>query len=511
MTRRLKPISIDKAFSDRALFGAALGDLSSWSSWRAVLKGAFAEPLTPDEAATFAEVAGGRAPPGKPVRELWSIVGRRGGKSKMAALVGAYIAAFADRTKIKHGDEGVVLILSQTQRQARVVFGYLCGYFEASPLLKTLVTAVKADELHLQGRVVIRVQSASFRSVRGPNYLAAVFDECGFWRDSDSRNPDAEIYNAVVPGLGTTRGVLVGISTPYGRTGLLYEKYQKSYGKADPDVLVIQSDTLRFNPTFDERTVENAHLADAEMASAEYGAMFRGDLTSYVSRDVLEACVDDDFEERPFDLRHRYMAFVDLSGGMHDSMTLCVAHREGERVVLDLAQEWRAPFSPPDVVEEMIPHLRKYKCQSVNGDNYAGGWGPGAFQKHGIRYVVEKRDRSELYLRLLPLLSSQLAVLPNNQRLIGQLAALNRRTGRSGRDAIDHTGGKFDDLAVACAGALVKASETSGVDWRERRSGANAQTSANIGGRVLITGGDRKDSNMVYVGDRAYQKYAITR
>ena len=48
--------------------------------WKAVLKGAFAIPMTPEELALFRAVAQ-RDPPKRRVRELNAIVGRRGGNS----------------------------------------------------------------------------------------------------------------------------------------------------------------------------------------------------------------------------------------------------------------------------------------------------------------------------------------------------------------------------------------------------------------------------------------------
>jgi hypothetical protein len=57
------PITIDAAMEDKALLGAALGDLATWQTWRTVLRGAFALPFTDDDRRTFAAIAGGREPP----------------------------------------------------------------------------------------------------------------------------------------------------------------------------------------------------------------------------------------------------------------------------------------------------------------------------------------------------------------------------------------------------------------------------------------------------------------
>jgi hypothetical protein len=91
------------------------------------------------------------------------------------------------------------------------------------------------------------------------------------------------------------------------------------------------------------------------------------------------------------------------------------------------------------------------------GGRVAAQWVTEEFRRHGITYRHAEQNRSELFLGLLPLLSSTNAVLLDNPRLTNQIATLERRTGRSGRDSVDHMRGAHDDLAVAAAGALVAA------------------------------------------------------
>ena len=89
------------------------------------------------------------------------------------------------------------------------------------------------------------------------------------------------------------------------------------------------------NPSLSAIVVDRAYADDPEAASAEYGAEFRGDLAVFVGRDVLEAAIEVGVLVRaPID-GVAYQAFVDPSGGSSDSMTLAIAHTEGERIVLD--------------------------------------------------------------------------------------------------------------------------------------------------------------------------------
>jgi hypothetical protein len=61
-------IAIDRALCDPQLLGAALGDVSTWRTWPAILRAAFALTMDDEDRALFAAVSGGRADPGHQTR-----------------------------------------------------------------------------------------------------------------------------------------------------------------------------------------------------------------------------------------------------------------------------------------------------------------------------------------------------------------------------------------------------------------------------------------------------------
>ena len=109
--------------------------------------------------------------------------------------------------------------------------------------------------------------------------------------------------------------------------------------------------------------------------------------------------------------------------------------------------------------------LKSYRCSVVVGDRYAGEWPREQFRKAGIEYIPSEKTKSELYLELLPLLNSGKVELLDNERLLGQLVHLERRTARSGKDSVDHGPGQHDDLINSAAGALVGAQVPAKIDW----------------------------------------------
>ncbi|HTY72261.1 MAG TPA: hypothetical protein VMI11_07520, partial [Actinomycetes bacterium] len=217
----------------------------------------------------------------------------------------------------------------------------------------------------------------------------------------------------------------------------------------------LRAPTLELNPTFDKAEVERAMEEDPESAKAEYLGEFRQDVESLFSWEAVNACVDKGVIERPPSGSVSYDAFVDASGGSHDSFCCAVAHTEGARRVLDMVHEVRAPFAPEVAVDEVVSRLRPYRVGAVTGDRYSGEWVSDAFRRRGLTYRVSDRSKSEIYAETLPLVNSRQVALLDVPRLTAQAVGLERHVARgSGRPVIDHAPNGHDDLVNAAAGAL---------------------------------------------------------
>jgi phage terminase large subunit-like protein len=193
-------------------------------------------------------------------------VGRRSGKSRMAAALAVFLALF-QKHKLAKGEIGTVLVLAGTQAQAQTAFQYVLGFLESAPALSAEIKSTTATEVRLHNGVLIAVHANSFCSVRGKTLLGCVFDEVSFWRDESTATPDIETYRAVRPSLVASGGMLVGISTPYRRMGLLYTKHRDNFGVDSDDVLVVQGDSATFNPTLSAALIDAHRASDPEAAT----------------------------------------------------------------------------------------------------------------------------------------------------------------------------------------------------------------------------------------------------
>ena len=458
-------VSILHVMKDPQLFGTIFTD-PSWHAWRvcaAVIFG-LTDALAPGDHSLITTCLGGRALPTRQVREAWLVCGRRAGKSFFVALVAVYLSCF--RTyRLARGERGIFMVLAADRRQARVVMRYVKGFLQESPMLASLIARETQTEIELTNGVTIEIHTTSFKSVRGYTLVGAIADEIAYWPTDESASPDKEELQALRPAMATVpNALLLCISSPYARRGELWRAFRDHFGQDSDQVLVWRADTVTMNATVAREVIDQAYADDPAAAAAEFGAEFRQDLEGYVSREALEQVTASGRLELPPLPNISYRAFADPSGGSRDSMTLAVAHRDGDRAILDAVREVRPPFSPQQVVAEFVDLLRSYRVTRIGGDRYAGEWPREVFRKLGVAYQVCETAKSDLYQRLLPLLNSGQVALLDHPRLLSQLSQLERRTSRGGRDLIDHAPRAFDDVANCAAGALVDAlSRGSGV------------------------------------------------
>lgn len=450
-----------------------LGD--SWEAMKSVLSAAFAVPMNDQRQAIFDKLAGARPLPSAPVKELYIIAARRAGKSDTIGGVAVYLATVGVMltnalNKLSVGERAFISIIAPDRDQAGLLVGYIKGKMSASPVLSAMVERETIDGLDLTNRVSIRVNTASFRAVRGKSNLAVIFDEACFLRNENSANPDEEIYRAALPSLANLGGMVIAISSPYSKRGLMYRKYQKHFGKESERVLVVQGGTADFNPTIDPQIIADAINDDPEAAAAEWLGQWREGLSDFIERELIESLTRSRPLEIPYDNRNRYVAFTDPSGGGKDKYTLCIAHKDKDgKIIIDVLRGESG--QPADITARYAEVIRQYGCYVVHGDRYAGSWPADEFKKHSVTMVHSELSRSELYQFALPVLRTERVELPRHQQMINEFANLERKTSKSGRDIIDHpTGAGFhDDFANAVVGAIYYAGkfrqQVAGVPW----------------------------------------------
>jgi hypothetical protein len=451
-------VNIIQAIHDKYLFKPLFRKITTWTAWFVFLKALFGLPMTKTDLALYRQCTGRETAPEQPFREAWVPTGVRSGKSFIAALVAVYLACFRDyRPHLAQGERAEILVIASDRTQAGVILRYVKGFLASNPMLSRLVEAERAESIDLNNRVTIRVATCSYRSIRGFTCAAVICDEVAFWADDSMANPATEVLRALRPRLATIpNSLLLAISSPYARSGPLWQAFQDHHGKDDSEVLCWRATTRTMNPTISQRLIDRDMALDPEAARSEWEAEFRSDLETFLPIEAIQAATVQGRYELPPMPGVTYTAFVDPSGGRKDAATLAIAHKERELAVVDLARRWKAPHDPSHVAADMAAVLKSYKVRKVSGDRYGGAWPETEFSKHGITYQPAEKDKSSIYLEFLPMILSGRVELVENKTLFNELQVLERRTRKGGRDLVDHPPRGQDDLANSVAGACVQ-------------------------------------------------------
>jgi hypothetical protein len=442
------------------LFRPWIKDPETFQAWFSFLKAMFVIEMTDAELAIYQQCTGRNEPPAVEINRAALIVGRRGGKSLVMAIIACYLATVRDyREYLVPGETASIVVLAKDRDQAAIIFNYIRAILTETDVLIPMVESADSETITLTNRVKIEVTTASFRSVRGRTIVAAICDEIAFWRNESSANPDDEILKAIRPALLTIPNAkLLLCSSPYARKGSLYKAFKDHHGKENDAYLIWNADTRTMNPTVPQSEIDAEYEDDPANAAAEYGANFRNDIETFVSAEIIEAVTIPGRTELPrMSASTSYAAFIDAAGGSgQDSMCIAIAHATPDGTgILDAIRERKPPFSPEDVTAEFADLLTSYGINTAESDRWGGDWVGEAFRKHGVTVEPSAKPKSDIYREVLPLMNSKKVEILDIKRLSVQLGTLERRTARGGRDSIDHPPGGHDDVANVVAGVLV--------------------------------------------------------
>jgi len=456
-------MNIIEAIRDRQLFRSMLRpDLAAWDAWTPFLQALYGLPI-PAKYHDLFHSCTGRDVNQLPTQGFTSalcLCGRRSGKSTKAALIAVFEATIGPgRAALAPGEEGIVLVLAPSRRQARKVKSYCRACFEQSPVLRAELIAEQSEGFDLRGNIRIEVGTADHRLIRSHTLLAAIVDEVCFLMTEEAKiKSDTELIQALRPALLTTRGRMISISSPYSRQGWAYNTWSKCFGNDKAGTLVWVAPSRTMNPSLPQSEIDKAMAEDPASARAEYLAEWRDDVAAFISRELVESLVVRGRKELMPSPEKRYTAFVDLSGGRADPAALCIAHQKDGKAILDLLRRYKPPFNPHEVIRQMVLDLNHFGIRRVLGDNYSAEFTCQAFRACGIKYVRSEIPASQIYLEALPRLCSGQVELLDSEVLIEELSGLERHTRAGGKDLVTHPSGKHDDVCNVACGAIVNSS-----------------------------------------------------
>lgn len=300
--------------------------------------------------------------PGKQCRELILCCGRRSSKSSIASIISNYETyrlikmgnpqayfGFPD------GHEIAVTTASTSNENATTLFGMMkarcmnCNYLKDRVVnktqtyfnLKTYEDELKSNEPSL----LMLCSGAGSDTLRGHNNIVVIFDEAAFFA-LNGMNSGEEVYRALTPSVSSFtkggdrtkgEGRIILLSSPYGKSGLFYQKYLESFDNTE-SVLMFQMYSAMVNPTIDNSILRDAKRKDPAMFDCEYGGKFSDTVSTWMDFEALNKVIDKEKTKNPKQGKPGVEYFMGLDyGGKTDGSSVAIVHKEEEKIILDYA------------------------------------------------------------------------------------------------------------------------------------------------------------------------------
>ncbi len=132
---------------------------------------------------------------------VWAL-GRRSGKTLMAAVVATYAATMLSdsyRKRLRPGERFYIVSVANTADQAKIALTGVKDLINGSPILKPLIVRETTDTLELSNGAVFRALPASSRSGRGMACPLLIFDEIAHALDTEGNSAGGSLYQALSP------------------------------------------------------------------------------------------------------------------------------------------------------------------------------------------------------------------------------------------------------------------------------------------------------------------------
>jgi hypothetical protein len=404
---------------------------------------------------------------------VWAL-GRRSGKTTLAALVGLHACLFRPQVaaRVRPGELFYAVAVATNLRQARLFVSAARSIVERSGLLPGLVESSSEDEIVFSTGGVLTAFPCSSRGGRGWPIAALLMDEAAFFQ-SETEGPQVaeRVFEALVPStaqFGSAARIILA-STPYGTEGLFATTWQQAANGELEDAVAQRATTREVNPTIEESFFQAEEARDPESFRSEYGAEFVGSGGAFLDPEVVEQAVADRHELLP-EHASGWVAGLDPAFAS-DPFGLALVGRGGGRLVLGRVQAWqpvRRWFRKADSFEErrevedellfeVAGVCKQYRARVVT-DQYAAPQVVARLRGLGLTVTAiptTATSKTQAFQELRARLNMAELELYRDKQLLAELGRLRTRyTAGSSLVVNPRVGGSHGDLAQALALAV---------------------------------------------------------
>lgn len=418
------------------------------------------------------------------------IIGRRGGKSTLSAIISLYSAIKMNwKPFVRKTPVATVAVLSHSVEFSEEVLDIFRNFVEDSPILNRLVMSSKdrkntrrtfhlgvpflvtkrgKEEIQLS-EVAIKVGAASKKTTRGRAVCAAITDEIAHWNlQENSAESDDKVLTALRPAMGQfgRHAMLIKSSSPAIKQGVLYSEWIRRQELRDT-TLQFKAPSWIWNDWVSDDFYQQELLLDSFSFDSEYRSNFVESMESFIPPEHVDACVLRGYDSIPpiNDGKSVYSAAIDAAFKSDRFAFSLVAHREN-RIVQHVCHYWEGTRSKPVSAHEVAAFIRetcrKFGISQVIADQH--GYQPlrEIFQNYGISLIENTFTlpyKKKIYFALRQVIKDQTIDLLDIPLLHQELKQLQCEKLPSGQVRIGHPRGGNDDLSDALAISVYHALE----------------------------------------------------
>jgi len=416
---------------------------------------------------------------------IW-VLGRRSGKTFMAAVAAVYMCFVQDEyftKKVRKGEKWYIVTVANDLGQSKIALDNIRQLILNSPFQEELVRETSL-EIEVSNGCIFQAIPASARASRGKAVVAILQDELAFSIEGDANRGAEAMYTALAPSIAQfgKYGKIIELSSPYLTSGLFYQHFKQAQSGEFPGMEARQIPTWEVNIFLPWGCdfLENARKKDEETFYVEFGAQFRASNSVLLAPEIVDVAINKDRTILPpkNEYKGTYVLALDPArGGVgRDDYTACIVHYEGQRLVIDKFHSFDPDFDiggKKEVniakVEDWIrEHHRIYEFESIVLDQFNSA---GTIQSLAKEFPISElawsvSTKMKAFSKMKELFNAGLIELYPHKKAIWQLKNLGVLYRASGQWTV--TGGKetgVDDYAFALAGAILEASKDSDIDW----------------------------------------------
>jgi hypothetical protein len=378
------------------------------------------------------------------LRTVVAAMGRDSGKTQLGAGIALYKLMTVDLSRVGPGDVATAGVVAPREKTARIALRRAIALVRRVPeLRRRLVGEPRLDGFTLKRgdrEVAFEVFAASRggASLRGPSWIAVIFDEAAQFRDESAAVNDEELYAAVMPRL-LPGGVVLFLSTPWAQEGLFYKLASENHGAARAAVVAIATTlVMRDHDPDIAAIIAIERERDPDNAAREYDAVFMGVGGSlfFDSKSITDA-IDDELKLPVALLPGELVGFGGDIGLVRDSSAIVGCGALGEKTprirvvsILEKQPKKGEPLRLSEVVHDFAEVLRGFKARAFMADGHAREPAREYTETHGI----DIRERPEgptakydTHVALREAFRDRRIALPRHPRLLAQLRAVTAK------------------------------------------------------------------------------------